>query len=65
MFLELCHAYTESINKGSVPSINSAWSNVCKNENYRAVQEAIKNFEILLSEKINNKCDYKHFKEYK
>jgi hypothetical protein len=37
MFLELCHAYTESINKGSVPSINSAWSNVCKNENYRSV----------------------------
>lgn len=65
MFLELCHAYTESINKGSVPSINSAWSNVCKNENYRAVQEAIKKFEVNLSEKIKNTCDYKLFKEYK
>ena len=35
--LELCEAYTEAINKGSVPCIESAWSYVCKNENIRAV----------------------------
>ena len=29
MLLELCHAYTEAINKGSVPCIESAWSYLC------------------------------------
>jgi len=29
MFLELCHAYTEAINKGSVPCIESAWTYLC------------------------------------
>ena len=42
MFLELCQAYTEAINKGSIPNINSAWSNLCKNENLRAIQEEIR-----------------------
>lgn len=30
--LELSRAYTESINKGSVPCIESAWTSVCKSE---------------------------------
>jgi hypothetical protein len=29
MLLELCHAYTASINKGSVPCIESAWTYLC------------------------------------
>ena len=29
MFLELCFAYTEAINKGSVPCIESAWTYLC------------------------------------
>ena len=32
MLLELCHAYTNSINKGSVPCIESAWTYLCQNE---------------------------------
>ena len=63
MFLELCQTYTESINKGSVPSINSAWNNLCKNENQRAVQEAIRSFQSTLEcqslttdPKTNKKC---------
>lgn len=32
MMLELCHAYTKAINKGSVPCIESAWTYVCNNE---------------------------------
>lgn len=32
MFLELCQAYTEAINKGSVPCIESAWTYLCQNE---------------------------------
>ena len=41
MFLELCQSYTASINKGSVPSIQSAWTNLCKNENLKAIKDAI------------------------
>ena len=41
MFLELCQQYTQAINKGCIPNINSAWNNLCKNENLRAIQQAI------------------------
>lgn len=54
MFLELCCAYSESINKGSVPSINSAWTNLCKNENQRAIANAIKLYEGNMNEKISS-----------
>lgn len=29
MLYELCVAYTDAINKGSVPNIQNAWSYVC------------------------------------
>jgi hypothetical protein len=45
MFIELCQAYTESINKGSVPNIENAWVSLCKNENMRAIQIAISSYE--------------------
>jgi hypothetical protein len=45
MFLELCHAYTDSINKGSVPNIESAWTSLCKNENMRNIKQTISNYE--------------------
>ena len=34
--LELCEAYTQAINSGNVPCIESAWTYVCKNESLRA-----------------------------
>jgi hypothetical protein len=37
MLLELCYAYTDSINKGSVPCIESAWTYLCQNECQRAI----------------------------
>ena len=30
--LQLCHAYTEAINNGGVPCIESAWTYLCENE---------------------------------
>ena len=41
MLLELALAYTNSINDGSVPNIQNAWSYVCQNECNRAIQESI------------------------
>lgn len=32
MLLELCLAYTQAINKGTVPCIESAWTYLCQNE---------------------------------
>lgn len=52
MFLELCEAYSGSINKGSVPSIKSAWTNLCKSENLRAIQEAIRNYEMTMDQRV-------------
>jgi hypothetical protein len=52
MFAELCSSYCESINKGSVPSIEGAWTSLCKNENLRNIQDAIKNYEKIIDSQI-------------
>ena len=39
--LELCEAYTQAINSGNVPCIESAWTYICKNESLRAQQQSI------------------------
>lgn len=41
MLLELCTAYTDAINKGSVPNIQSAWSYVCQNECQRTITQCL------------------------
>ena len=45
MLLELCYAYTEAINTGHIPNIQSAWSYVCQNECQRAIGESISSYE--------------------
>ena len=50
----LCEVYTETINKGKVPSIEDAWSYVRKAQCESALNEAQKVFEILSKEKIIN-----------
>ena len=45
MLLELCVAYTDAINTGSVPNIQNAWSYVCQNECKRTIGECIRKFE--------------------
>lgn len=47
--LELCYAYTEAINRGAVPCIESAWTSVCKSECKRAVQQALTGYRLALS----------------
>ena len=45
MLLELCMAYTEAINTGSVPNIQSAWQYVCENEHQRLITKCTKYYE--------------------
>lgn len=42
MLLTLAEAYVESINKGAVPNIETAWSYICKNECQKALEEGLK-----------------------
>ena len=50
--LELCEAYTQAINGGNVPCIESAWTYVCKNENVRAQQRAVQHYRTRVAELI-------------
>lgn len=45
MLFNLASSYVDAINKGAVPSIESSWSYICKNECLKATQEAFELFE--------------------
>jgi len=69
MFLELCFAYTEAINKGQVPCIESVWTYLCQNERLRAMQDAISGHEsqmgqvVFLNKKMTDCQPYLKVKE--
>jgi hypothetical protein len=50
MLYNLAHSYVEAINKGAVPSIESSWSYICKNQCQKAVEESFEIFERLFNE---------------
>eukprot|EP01022_Parablepharisma_sp_SALTPOND_P025670 TRINITY_DN602_c1_g1_i1.p1 TRINITY_DN602_c1_g1~~TRINITY_DN602_c1_g1_i1.p1 ORF type:complete len:1870 (-),score=221.62 TRINITY_DN602_c1_g1_i1:13785-19394(-) len=52
MLADLCIAYTDAINGGKVPSIDNAWTYVCKSQCETALNEAQKTFEEGVREKI-------------
>lgn len=45
MLFNLASSYAEAINNGAVPSIESSWSYICKNECQKALQDAYEVFE--------------------
>lgn len=45
MLFNLALSYVESINRGAVPSIESSWSYICKNECQKAMVDAMQVFE--------------------
>lgn len=45
MLFNLAHSYVEAINNGAVPSIENSWSYICRDECYKANQEAQQIFE--------------------
>ena len=45
MLFNLAKSYADSINSGAVPSIESSWSYICKNECQKAMLEALRDFE--------------------
>lgn len=55
MLFNLAKSYVESINKGAVPSIESSWSYICRNECQNAMQNAVRAFEHRFYEEFNNR----------
>ena len=48
MLYSLANSYVDAINKGVVPSIESAWTYICKNECYKAQVDAYDKFDKTL-----------------
>ncbi len=40
LLVSLCKGYMETINKGHIPSVESAWFYVCRTEGIKAIKEA-------------------------
>jgi hypothetical protein len=53
--LQLAIAYTEAINTGGVPCIESAWTSVCKSECKKAAQDALQLYKGKLKECLDSK----------
>ena len=52
MFWNLCSSYVEAINKGAIPSIESSWAYICKNECLKAADESYDIFVKALTEDV-------------
>ena len=53
MFWNLVKSYVEAINKGAIPSIESSWAYICKNECLKAVEDSLDLFNKEMSEELN------------
>ena len=55
MLVDLCESYTEAINSGQVPSIDNAWSYMCKSQCETALQDTQVHFEESVKIKVLKK----------
>lgn len=56
MLFNLAKSYVDSINAGAVPSIESSWSYICKNECQKAMMDAYQIFEKLFYDDFSERC---------
>jgi len=54
MFWNLVKSYVEAINKGAIPSIESSWAYICKNECLKAQDDSFDIFGKALMEDLQN-----------
>jgi len=57
IIVSLAGQYVESINKGAVPNIESAWHYICQNQCQKSTEEALKLFRDHFDSKIVIPCD--------
>jgi fructosamine-3-kinase len=55
MLFNLAKSYVDSINAGAVPSIESSWSYICRNECQNAIRDSFKIFEQRFYEEFTNR----------
>jgi hypothetical protein len=56
MLFNLAKSYVDSINAGAVPSIESSWSYICKNECQKAMMDAYQVFEKMFYDDFSERC---------
>ena len=56
MLFNLAKSYVDSINAGAVPSIESSWSYICKNECQKAMMDAYQIFEKMFYDEFSERC---------
>jgi len=56
MLYNLAKSYVDSINSGAVPSIESSWSYICKNECQKAMMDAYQIFEKQFYDDFSERC---------
>ena len=39
--IEICKAYIQAVNKGSLPNIENAWTYMCKNDSIKAMEHCL------------------------
>ena len=54
MFWNLMKSYVDAINKGAIPSIESSWAYICKNECLKAQDDAFEIFQKTLTDELAN-----------
>lgn len=54
MFWNLLNSYVEAINKGAIPSIESSWAYICKNECLKAQEESYEVFQKQIAEELSS-----------
>jgi hypothetical protein len=52
MWIELAKQYLEAINGGTVPSIESSWTYICKQRLANALDEAKKEFDKMIEQEV-------------
>ena len=58
MFWNLLSSYVESINKGAIPSIESSWAYICKNECLKAMENSFDLFMKNLNDELKEGGPY-------
>jgi hypothetical protein len=53
MFWNLVKSYVDAINKGAIPSIESSWAYICKNECLKAQDESFDLFQKAFREDVS------------
>ena len=54
MLWNLMKSYVDAINQGAIPSIESSWAYICKNECLKALEDSFEVFMKNMMDEVNN-----------